>query len=166
MRRTPDSAAVVGVHSANPGRSLEWSLPGARPGIALQSASHRRRPVRQRNGPPRAACLAQGCPGIAVPGGPEAPLAAPDQPGCGEKASATATAACRPSVRSPCSGLLQLHDVGDGDGEAVPVGSLFFELLPSEPGQSIKFCAPMVVARFPLASDPSFLFQLVQSRIE
>src|SRR5208282_1107582 len=64
------------------------------------------------------------------------------------------------------SSLLEFDDSGDGRGKTVPVGRLFFELLPPEPGQRIKFAATVVFTQLPLGSNPTALFQLVQRGVE
>jgi hypothetical protein len=56
--------------------------------------------------------------------------------------------------------------MGNGGGEAAPVGGLFFQMLAPESGERIKLRAAVVLCLLPLGGDPAFLFELVQSRIE
>jgi len=51
-------------------------------------------------------------------------------------------------------------------GETIPIGRLFFELLPPEPRQRIKFAATVVSTRLPVSGNPTPMFQLVQRWIE
>src|SRR5882757_1270372 len=64
------------------------------------------------------------------------------------------------------SGLLESDDMGNGGGEAAPVGGLFFQMLAPESGERVKLRTAIVFCLLPLGSDPAFLFELVQSRIE
>src|SRR3984957_4576988 len=64
------------------------------------------------------------------------------------------------------SSLLELDDSGDSSGQTIPVGRLFFELLPPEPRQRIKLSATVVATRLPLSGNPTPMFQLVQGRVE
>src|ERR1700676_2050352 len=64
------------------------------------------------------------------------------------------------------SDLLELDDVGDGGGEAIPVGGFEIELASAEAGEGIKFGAAIVFAGAPFGFDPAFLLEFVERGIE
>jgi hypothetical protein len=63
-------------------------------------------------------------------------------------------------------GLFESHNVGDGVGEAHPVGRFLFKLRPAETRERIELGAAIVFRGLPLRGDPAFLFELVKSRVE
>src|SRR5437588_4234550 len=88
---------------------------------------------------------------------------------------ATRTVASRnadPSLRSgpqpaaSCLRFLQLYDMRNGRGEAVPVAGFLFQVPAAEPRQRIEFGAPVVLAEFPFGGDPALLFELDHSGTE
>jgi hypothetical protein len=72
-------------------------------------------------------------------------------------------APCEDAMRS---GLFEFHDVGNGCGEAAPVGGFFFEMFSAEPRERIELGAPIIFSWFPFGSDPPFLLELVKGGIE
>src|ERR1700674_4400481 len=64
------------------------------------------------------------------------------------------------------SGLLQLDDVGNGGGEAIPIVCFTLEVAAPQPRERIKFGAAIVLAGSPLCLNPAFLLELVQGGIE
>ena len=50
--------------------------------------------------------------------------------------------------------------------KAIPLAGLNPQLLPADFGQRIEFCPTVIFRRFPLRTDPAFLFKLMQSRVE
>src|SRR5437867_8399404 len=64
------------------------------------------------------------------------------------------------------SRLRKLDDERDSRGETLPGRAIFLQLAPAGPRERVEFRAAVVFARSPFGGDPSFLFQLVQRRIE
>ena len=75
--------------------------------------------------------------------------------------TANVVGACDLLRRALRSGLLEPDDMGDGNGEAAPVGGLFFQMLAPESGERVKLRAAIVFAGLPFGGDPAFLFELV-----
>jgi hypothetical protein len=64
------------------------------------------------------------------------------------------------------SDLLEFDDVGDGGGEAAPVGGFEIELTAAEASEGIKFGAAIIFAGAPFGFDPAFLLEFVERGIE
>ena len=56
--------------------------------------------------------------------------------------------------------------MGNGGGEAVPVGGFLFELLAAKTRERIELGAAIVFAGLPLGGDPALLFEFVKGGIE
>src|SRR5205807_2202667 len=96
----------------------------------------------------------------------EALLSFLDQPDGDGKRSANSAARNRAIVRCPYSGLFELHDAGDRRRDAVPVGGLFFQLLPSQPRERVELGATIVFARLPMRANPSAMFELMECGVK
>src|SRR4029077_1869111 len=94
---------------------------------------------------------------------------APARLGGGERGSAGEAGWCTANVagawdlfrRALRSGLLEPDDMGDGGGEAAPVGGLFFQMPSPEPGEGEEIRAGIVFSGLPFGGDPAFLLELV-----
>src|SRR5215471_164762 len=62
--------------------------------------------------------------------------------------------------------LFEIYDAGDGRGDAVPIGTFPFELLPPQARGRIIFGAAIVFAGLPLSPDPAAAFQFVERGVE
>lgn len=64
------------------------------------------------------------------------------------------------------SGLLQTDDVRDRGRETFPIGGFLLQAPPTGTSERVELGAASEFARLPLGRDPTFLFELVQRRIE
>src|SRR5579864_1201257 len=166
MRKSRGCESVGGNRNADPAQRLRKSFRLECRGTVARSGSCRRGRAKRSSALLRGTSLGQRSLQFADRDAHEALLSIPDPLERDARRSAIVSAGNRTIAGRPYSCLFELHYARDGAGDAVPVGGLFFKVLPPEWREGIKLRATVIFTRLPLRSNPASMFELVQGGIE